>query len=98
MSDSNAEICPFCDEWCGEQRAADLREYDASLPRWISVEERLPGEETVLVEEVFRGVEPRQQFVARYRVGRWYSVSPNVQLEPMSVTHWMPLPAPPKSA
>jgi len=59
------------------------------MSEWISVKDRLPGDYAVLVSGG----------VAYYADGVWYTVTgftyPGVPIR-WEVTHWMPLPEPPK--
>lgn len=61
----------------------------SELPRWISVEDELPkdGECVATINTV--GVKD----VRHYSHGKWYS---NFGNEYDDITHWMPMPAPPK--
>ena len=70
----------------------------ASMPRWISVEEKLPeahADGSVDAELVTDG-----EFIhmAYYAHGQWIFCESGEMKEPMwnTVTHWMPLPEPPK--
>lgn len=79
----------FLTEYCSPTiNPEDLR------PKWISVEERLPGTERVLItngEFVKEGYR-RPDGVWKYGRGehmRWDKLSGN------PITHWMPLPEPP---
>lgn len=58
-------------------------------PRWISVHDKLPkdGQHAATINKV--GV----QDVRHYSHGKWYS---NFGNEYDDITHWMPLPQPPK--
>jgi len=93
--------------------AADaIEELLAAVPKWISVEERLPGDcEHVLcrIEEecMYYDATGGEVFAmdsylceAHYRRGKhkgWYkAVSPDISSCTNNVTHWMPLPEPPK--
>ena len=60
-----------------------------SHPRWISVHDKLPkdGQHAATINKV--GV----QDVRHYSHGKWYS---NFGNEYDDITHWMPLPQPPK--
>lgn len=60
---------------------------------WISVTERLPEEwEPVLVRSKFEFIE-----VAWYiGIGKWRYTANAALFEEGSITHWMPLPEPPK--
>jgi 8-oxo-dGTP pyrophosphatase MutT (NUDIX family) len=75
------------------QDAADaIEELVASVPKWISVEERLPDDsQDVLVFFVY-GVAPITGIDVdsyNHRAKRWVNIDD-------AVTHWMPLPDPPK--
>lgn len=95
--------CPYddCDEgWhCVVDRNADalayIQQLEAKIPKWISVEERLPEKgQTVMVCGVRNGMQ-----VGAFRGtlsainNRKWSWKKNSCLE---ITHWMPLPEPPK--
>ena len=104
--------CPYKDDSfcimrvCGDALAYIERlefEHDAALakvPKWISVEERLPemyedgSADIVLVTD--------GQFIhmAAYSNENWYFAECGEMKEPMfyKVTHWMPLPESPKEA
>lgn len=60
------------------------------MSKWISVEDRLPDEEYVLCYQGGSGRKPNIQVGFRSLIsGYWL---PNLY----NVTHWMPLPEPPK--
>lgn len=65
----------------------------APRAEWISVEERLPdGNGVFLVSLKESGYENLVYFdVRRYEDGEWRSIP-----DKLTVSHWMPLPAPPK--
>ena len=68
---------------------------------WISIEEALPGPyETVLISVLTRnnyGVPMRYETVGRYSHSgkRWISYTGNI-VKGEVVTHWQPMPEPPK--
>ena len=70
--------------------AADaIEELQSQLPRWIPVSDRLPeNDKTVLV---WNRRNSREYFDV-YDHGRW------IILEWEDITHWMPLPEPPKDS
>lgn len=77
------------------ERAADELENGVVVQRWIPVTERLPGTEKVLItdgEIVMRGYR-RPDGVWKYGV-ELHEVWERLSLK--RVTHWMPLPEPPK--
>lgn len=55
---------------------------------WISVKDRLPDGELVLIN-----VHQRDYLIAEYTNGAWWNDSIGFV---HGVTHWMPLPEPPK--
>lgn len=68
-----------------------VAQLEAAQPKWISVEERLPEEgETVLCyyESDLMGVCTRLHEIWEDSYGYWESDD--------AITHWMPLPEPPK--
>lgn len=69
------------------------RKYEAAQPKWISVKERLPDQlEDVLAFN--RNVNITWFSVAYVDRKQWWSAGRMVH----HVTHWMPLPEPPKEA
>jgi hypothetical protein len=86
----------------------DGREYRFENPRWISVEERLPeGEGWVLAIGLLLKKKKGGNYgwsvphVAEYRHGRWCDLDgmmPDLEDRSLKITHWMPLPEPPKEA
>ena len=66
--------------------------YEAGKPKWIPVSERLPGFEIERVLVMINGdliLGYPKMDTDRYRNGIWVRYGDNV-------THWMPLPEPPK--
>ena len=76
------------------QKDERIRQLEQRVPRWISVEERLPedGVEVIVHSDRFGG----STHTAYYRHARqeWFEHN-GVRLIP-NVWHWMPLPAPPE--
>ena len=78
--------------------------YRAATPRWIPVEERLPEEGSFVLGAQYDRIAPEDGYEVEYFLygsknvyngSLWYSWSDNGG-EDMVVTHWMPLPEPPK--
>ena len=103
-----AEICrewyvTFRNKGKGEEKcvlelldAADTIEaLGAAQPKWISVEDRLPGYNAGMRFIVSR--DDGTVCEGRFEVsnGRWYKLTTDGLWE-IEVTHWMPLPQPPK--
>lgn len=97
----NCNECPYrplYDVWgCKLARAQDalalIQQLEARIPRWISVEERLPRRyERVLVATGFADESEQDVEVAYLAIDRWRS-----PYGPLygKVAHWMPLPEPP---
>ena len=94
--------------YCSTQATADsFAELEESVPRWISVNERLPElYQNVLVHyNDLHCVEPHNFAVAYRQNGTdefipgkhiWHVDSSPLELDGSDVTHWMPLPEPPK--
>lgn len=61
-------------------------------PRWIPVTERLPEEYT----RVIGYMAWKAMTTIEYQHGRWYSIDHLEPLPDEAVSHWMPLPQPPK--
>ena len=114
--------CPYgANKECSCDLKADalayIQQLEAQVPRWISVEERLPeGEDPVLIlvkETEHYGLHKEKskvyycQYLAYWDDEEWYTTwcngcrkitdtanEPNA--DDYEVTHWMPLPEPPK--
>ena len=75
-------------KWMYEQLADHLIANGVTVQEWISVKDRLPeGANTVLA------VDSDGTTASAYYVGNWHSGG---DLEEDDITHWMPLPEPPK--
>ena len=113
--DEPCENCPLyddkiCIEHLAENAVRHLEELEQRIPRWISVEERLPElDENVLVyavgkEEEGFGGEHATAICHRYVLRLFPTLLGNeVWSEPWryfhtdyEITHWMPMPEPPK--
>lgn len=73
------------------------REY-LSKPRWIPVTERLPDFEGCLLcmRKAFVGDKLRYQDILYYEEGTFYMEFEDTPIPTEAITHWMPLPQPPK--
>ena len=81
------------DEWYGNGYIAEkLISLGVTVQEWISVDDRLPesGKESVLIALRWGEVD-----IGWCEDGRWRSEFVN-EYEEGEVTHWMPLPEPPK--
>lgn len=86
-----------CDTACKimADALALIQQFESSVPRWISVEERMPKRyEHVLVATRFTDEGEQDVEVAYLAIDRWRK--PDGPLYG-KVTHWMPLPEPPKA-
>ena len=75
-------------------QAADAIEKlsDRNVGKWIPVTERLPEEYT----RVIGFMAWKSMTAIEYQNGKWYSIDHLEPLPDEAVTHWMPLPQPPK--
>lgn len=65
---------------------------DVQPVKWIPVAERLPEQNTrVIGFMAWKGIT-----AIEYQHGKWYSIDHLQSLPNEAVTHWMPLPEPPK--
>ena len=87
----HAEICSNLTERDAPCNALALIErLEAKVPKWISVEERLPEDECLAL-----GWQNEMLIGLVYRSGAGYACESDGEYL-MDVTHWMPLPEPPK--
>lgn len=71
---------------------SEIWQLEQQIPRWISVEERLP-EKGIVVLAMWHGEMAFARYTP-YRLG-WYNLDTRYD-SPNAVSHWMPLPEPPK--
>ena len=100
FDEAKSDVMQVIDEQKTVYAAESLRE------QWISVDERLPDKEGKYLVTVYDGITPNVlYFYKRYpycnrgiRTDRpvWCDCDNYVDFEEDSVTHWMPLPEPPK--
>ena len=93
------EKCPYADGGCermtcekdlGDDALALTQQLKAQVPKWISVEERLPNKiERVLVTD---GMFVCEAWLSLY--GSWMRIGSELRI--VTPTHWMPMPEPPK--
>ena len=104
----NHNECPYgitnqkCMQTMLHDALALIQQLEAQEPKWISVEERLPDAKTAVLvygqRYVFNGkqIETFPMEHVAYTRGKdegWFSWDSS---DGISVTHWMPLPEPPK--
>lgn len=97
-SDDDKNLCWYdlydltCKEGGGAEYFADyLIAHGVTVQEWISVEERLPPEDSTVM--VWVG----EMAIWCYINGdRWYTGYCDITTTEAGVTHWMPLPEPPK--
>lgn len=91
-------ICPF-GENCHDgmtDALAYIEQLEAAQPKWISVKDRLPGEQTdryFVTIKTYEGIQVTQTCVWAWNendeVGKFIHWGDKI-------THWMPMPEPPK--
>ena len=77
-----------------EEIADNLLENDVTVQEWVSVEDRLPEDDSDVIAYLRTGEEERI-FPANYAKGVWFDCIFNKRVTE-TTTHWMPLPNPPK--
>lgn len=87
------EIIAELSERCREQEA-DIKEL-LKEREWISAKDRLPKYEQDVLVYLINGEETRI-VPCNYANGVWYDCIMNCVAVPEHITHWMPLPEPPK--
>lgn len=92
----------YCNRWCDhgemfEQRPITNSDHEQEQSKWISVKERLPeSRKDVLVVALWH---ERWQTMLGWHSDqeeKWRIITPHGEREAGGVTHWMPLPEPPK--
>ena len=74
---------------------AYIQQLEAQVPRWISVEERLPDVDVDVVLIIPRIDGPCIRVGWLRKTGRWWAAGQGIV--PYEVTHWMPMPEPPEA-
>lgn len=98
-----AKDCPYGDTIpCVMMMHKDACEYvqqlEAQVPKWISVKERLPETHEDGSVDAALVTDGDLIHMAYFSSGKWFYCSSGEMKENMfyEVTHWMPLPEPPK--
>ena len=97
----NCDICPYqgcnvagrhpaCDIEMGADALAYIQQLEAQALQWISVEERLPEYGRYLVVTQKGNAGPKAHTATYNHMGWW------THADFGEITHWMPLPEPPK--
>jgi hypothetical protein len=79
-----------CTTELAKNALAYIQHLEAQQPKWISVKDRLPEEDDVVVA----WLEINAGLILVYHDGAFYDLA--FDKPTMIVTHWMPLPEPPK--
>lgn len=83
------------DEWYDNDEIADeLISNGVTVQEWISVDDRLPEDDSDVLAYSRNGEEGRI-YPANYAKGVWFDCIFNTPVTD-TTTHWMPLPEPPK--
>lgn len=101
--DADCSQCPYtrttgkCVFVMHDDALAYIQQLEAKVPKWISVEERLPKEgKFVLLQYAKNTQNPTLHARNTMAVGRYEYGMFLVEGCPVKVTHWMPLPEPPE--
>ena len=108
--DTGCDECKFAND-CRDMKPgyeiarnalALIERLEAQVPRWIGVEERFPeklnGNNQIYITEEVIGFDGECAYIGQYKVykydGHWTFFDGNFFRD--DITHWMPLPEPPK--
>ena len=102
--EGHCDKCPYYDivlESCQDVLKTEtislIQQLEAQVPRWISVEERLPEDEkdVAVIVKLQKG---NWMYLTAFRMpyGGWW-INRGSGLDYAEVTHWMPLPEPPEA-
>jgi hypothetical protein len=90
--------CPYKPDCDGSQILKDalalVQQLESRVPRWISVEERLPSEHISVAVYIDEGAGRYWIQTAYLNGGKWRI--PGEFVVDRNITHWMPLPEPPE--
>ena len=84
------------DDWYGnDEIAEELISNGVTVQEWISVKDRLPEADVAVLGRCFYHESWRTLvcYMSKRNAGEWYT---NTVGQWVQVTHWMPLPEPPK--
>lgn len=83
--------------WNGYQKVSELPAADVQPVKWIPVEEKLPEKKGnyLVVFDCGHGAEVHEAFFFKY-FDSWEWYDPVEEYQKYDVTHWTPLPEPPK--
>ena len=74
-----------------------IKELEKQVPKWIPVTERLPDSQADVLVVAFWHEKWQTMIGWHSDLGqKWRVITPHGEHEPGGVTHWMPLPEPPK--
>ena len=85
-----------------EEIAENLIAHGVTVQEWISVDERLPDSCGFLCllcgENSFGQIRVFEGFTGYMELGKleWHSNQKDIDIDVWTITHWMPLPQPPK--
>ena len=93
-------LCRHIDKSCklAENIADDLISNGVTVQEWVSVDDRLPEDSNDGFEDAVLVTDGFVQHMAYFVGGEWRFAESGEIKEPMwyRITHWMPLPQPPK--
>lgn len=101
--DGDCIKCPYKGEqWCGDKSKIDalayIQQLEATQPKWISVEERLPDDNGYFLTKIHCDKRDWIEVNTFDHTEKewWHDTGNRTEEATEFVTHWIPIPEPPK--